>query len=84
MQLDLLVKQTAVKDDLTSQQVTAYISSCQFQLSLKILGRRIDQGMTKKQAAKLTGLSQQEYSGFENGIKRAAKQEYLDVLHSLC
>ena len=83
MRIDELVKGVAKRDDLTSRRVVAHINSYQFRLSLKILGRRIEQGMTKKRAAQRAGLSQQEYSEFENGIKHATKQEYLDVLHSL-
>lgn len=70
--------------DRAPKEVADYINSYQFQLSLKILGTRIEQSLTKQQAAEKAGLKIKVYESFENGINwKATRGEYLKVLKHL-
>lgn len=66
-----------------AQAVVQHIESPQFQLSLEILGNRIEKGLSKEQAARLTGMSVKEYEAYENGTLKATEWQYKRVLEKI-
>lgn len=70
-------------DDPEAQEVMRHIDSPQFQLSLKILGKRIERELSKVQAARLTGMSVKEYEAYENGTLKATEGQYKRVLEKM-
>lgn len=77
MKFDELVSRYA------SPIVRKHLCSEQFQISLKILGERIKQGLTKQQAAFKTSLSAENYEAFETGSKKATPSEYQRILNKI-
>lgn len=84
MKFDELIEMASKKTDPNTKEAVRHVRSYQYQISLDILGARIDDELTISQAAKRAGLPKEEYESFENGInKSATKDEYLSVLNSL-
>lgn len=67
-----------------SRAAYKYLNSYQYRVSLKILGERISQKLTHRQAAAKCGIDVKKYDLFENGIDMSAsKEEYQHVYESL-
>ena len=58
-----------------SRAAYKYLNSYQYRVSLKILGERISQGLTHRQAAAKCGMDVKRYDLFENGIDMSASEE---------
>ena len=58
-----------------SQAAYKHLTSYQYRVSLKILGVRISQNLTHRQAAAKCGMSVKKYDLFENGIDMLASEE---------
>lgn len=83
MTFEELLNELRQSSDPIAQDVVRHIDSPQFQLSLKILGKRIERGLSKAQAARLTGMSVKEYEAYENGTLKATKEQYKRVLEKM-
>ena len=60
------------------------LNSYQFKLSQDIFGKRISLNISRNEAAKLTGLTEDEYTKIEQGIDlKSSKGKYQSVLTKL-
>lgn len=60
------------------------LNSYQFKLSQDIFGKRISLNISRNEAAKLTGLTEDEYTKIEQGIDlKSSKEKYQSVLTKL-
>lgn len=70
--------------ELNDSALTKRLKSYQFKLSLDILGKRISLNLSRSEAAKLTGLTENEYIEIEQGIDlKSSKEKYQSVLAKL-
>lgn len=84
MKFDELINLAAKKADAKNQPAINHVRSYQYQLSLKILGARIKNELTQREAANKVGISLKDYKSFENGINtKANKKEYYSILDKL-
>lgn len=71
-------------DNLSDSRAYKRLNSYQFKISQSILGERIRQSLTPKEAAAKCHLSESKYRLFENGINMEATQdEYRDIYDRL-
>lgn len=71
-------------EDPESQAVYKHLTSYQYRVSLKILGERISQKLTRRQAAAKCGMDVKRYDLFENGIDMSASEkDYRRVYENL-
>lgn len=78
MNFDELIEE-AIKREGPDSEFTKYITSKQYKISLKILGERIKQQLTQKQAAQKAGISYEQYHNMEWGNLKYSEQQYIDV-----
>lgn len=71
-------------NNLNDLRIYKRLNSYQFKISQDILGERIRQSLTPKEAAAKCRLSESKYRLFENGINMEATQdEYRDIYDRL-
>ena len=79
-----LMQRLKNSDNLNDLGLYKRLNSYQFKISQSILGERISQGLTPKEAAAKCHLSESEYRLFENGINMEATQdEYRNIYDRL-
>lgn len=82
--MEKIKKKMTLKDVQELMAIEERLNSYQFRMSQQIFAKRISLNLTRKQAAKLAGLSVKQYTEFEQGINLAASEnEYRKILNKL-